>query len=165
VWRRQSRQDRVELYESGRSHEQVFSVGKPSLDFRGGTQVVLVPTADRSHHATSVGEEARHANLACGCSLVREGSANVFDSLRGQWIEVNVRNRHDKSPLTTYSHRKGGWLDLNSAVVPAHLERDTGSQSRLAADFSWDDQSSGGIDGCSHTIKHTIKCGTDFRPG
>ncbi len=70
--------------------------------------------------------------------LAGEGVARFFNLLGGEFRDSGLRDGHDK-PASAHE-RDGGWcgLNLDPAIMPAHLNRHSGLKPGLAADLSWD---------------------------
>jgi len=156
---RESRQDCVSFYQPGRSHEQLLAATQASFDFADCTLVVLMPTAHSGNHAAGVGEEACHEQLPSGGPLPHERPTSLFHSLGRELLDIRLRNRDQEVVPVFELHWKNPRLNLNAAVMPAHVQCHPWPKPRLATDLTRNDHSASSVDGRFHTIDHTTSHG------
>lgn len=70
--------------------------------------------------------------------LAGEGVARFLNLSGGEFRDSGLRDGHDKP--ASADERNGGrrGLNLDPAIMPAHLNRHSGLKPGLAADLSWD---------------------------
>ena len=82
--------------------------------------------------------------------------ARSFNHALGEWRDFFIRNGNDKSPAFLQFDFQRGWFYFNPAFAHTHIKRHSGLDTGFATYISWDDKSSGRVDGTFHTIENTM---------
>jgi hypothetical protein len=120
---------------------------------------VLMPATDSADRAAGVDEKVWHAKLVLGCAFLAECLACLLHRVTGERFGLPLRNGHQERTFADEANRKRTGLDLNSTIVPAHVQWRPWLDPRFASYLTRDRQPPGSINGRSHTMKFTIDAG------